>query len=869
MGLAATLARRSLLSRPGRTLFSVLGIALGVATVVGVIVLDHNTIIGLSQPFRARGAPDLQLRLPGGQEGSTQLYELEGVSLMARYFQQDAIVRREPVSEVVPDDPESREKVRLLAIDAQYAPDLGVYDLAEGAHLAADGRRQVLVGQALAERFDVDVGDTLWIARPKRQSRFVCENGELVPRRTRSDSPVQWDFKVAGLLAREQIGRRSGGMVLLVDFENGVAVFEGGPQIQPMLWASLDRTVDPERLKPTLAEIGSYELNPAAILGQAADERAFRMGVRMAGLLALVLGLYVIFHTLSMSLTERMKEVGTLNALGSTRAQVGRVFLLEAVLLAGAGALLGVAGGIVLAYTLLSAGITTLGTGKDVGLFVVPWGMVLPLAGTGFLVALVGSVYPLVSLRGTSTVAVLRGDEHPVRRRSAQGFQLLYALLLALVVPSLYFVIVPVVGELTPELTSVLIGAVGFLSLVIVLSLVMPALLAGVCAATTRPLTRLWPLAGRLTARAMRAAPARIGVCTSALALVTAGFVGLKGMTGSLEGEVVQWADEAALDKVWVRGMPPTEFEQLARHMEEYPGMVGLEKGGTGVHVPFLVQGVAVAELAGYGPCAEDPALLRALDREQGMIVSRRLAQDQGFEVGDEFVITRADGIGERFTVVAISDAYGHYPSPDERIYGLIADHRIEEYFCQATDTVDEVAVRLAPGTDPDVLRSAIEAFHGGPHRILYRTGAEVLADHRADIRRDFVLFDVLLALTAALAGLGVLNGQLLAALERSKELGVLKALGASRRQLAGMVLLEALAVGLVGGVLGAAAGLGLTRLVVGALRGLVGLDLPHVGPGAWLWAGAGGSVVVALLAAVYPMWRTARADAVRAVRTG
>ena len=141
MGLAATLARRSLLSRPGRTLFSVLGIALGVATVVGVVVLDYNTIIGLSMKFRGRGAPDLQLRLPINREDSDRLYEMEGVSLSARYFQQDATVRREPVSEVVPDDPESRAKVRLLAIDAQYAPDLGVYDLAEGGHLAADGRR--------------------------------------------------------------------------------------------------------------------------------------------------------------------------------------------------------------------------------------------------------------------------------------------------------------------------------------------------------------------------------------------------------------------------------------------------------------------------------------------------------------------------------------------------------------------------------------------------------------------------------------------------------------------------------------------------------------------------------------------------------
>lgn len=868
MGLATTLARRSLLARPGRTLFSVLGIALGVATVVGVVVLDHNTIVGLSLPHLERGAPDVEVRLPGERGEAADLHGVEGVSLAARYFQQDAILRRDPVSEIAPDDRESRERVRLFAIDAQYASELDVYTLAEGEDLVPEGGRQVLVGQALAERFEVGVGDTLWLSRPKILGRKVCEDGVLVSQRSRVDVPVEWDFEVRGILAREQLGRRGRGMVAIVDFAPGLEIFEGGPRIQPMLWASVDRSVDPERLERSLSEVGDYELNPAAVLGQAADERAFRMGVRMAGLLALVLGLYVIFHTLSMSLNERMREVGTLHALGSTRAQVGRVFLVEAVLLAGLGAALGAGGGIGLARVLLSLGITTLGTGKQVGLFVVPWADVLALAGVGFLVALVGSVYPLVTLRGASTVAVLRGDSHP-RRRSAIGFQLLYALLLAIVLPSLYLVIVPVVGELTPELASTLLGALGFLALVILLSLVMPAILAGVCAAVTRPFTRLWPLAGSLTARAMRAAPARIGVCTSALALVTAGFVGLKGMTASLEGEIDQWAEEAVLEKVWVRGMPATDFDELAAHLGEYPGVIGLEKGGTGVFDPFLVQGVAVEELAGFGPCAEDPALLAALAEEQGMIVSRRLAQDKDLAVGDEHVITRADGRRETFTIVAVSDAYGHYPHPDERLYGLIADEHVEDYFCQDTGTVEEVAVRLAPGTDLDVLRAGVEAFHGGSHRTHYRTGAEILADHREDIRRDFILFDVLLALTAVLAGLGVLNGQLLAALERSKELGVLEALGTSRGQLAGMVLLEALVVGLVGAALGVAIGAGLTPLVVQALRELVGLDLPHVGPGAWTWVGLAGCVVVAALAALYPMWRATRVDAVRAVRTG
>ncbi len=866
MGLARTLAGRSILSRPGRTLFSILGIALGVATVVGVVVLDHNTIIGLSLPSRERGRVDVEIRVPRRQaaEDTRRLYEIEGVSLVARYFQQDATVRRADG-----DSADAPERVRLLAIDARYAAQLGIYRLAEGSDLPTEGGRQALIGRTLAGKLELEVGDPFWLARPRREGRKVCEDGKLVARGRESEAPTALRFTVAGILAREQVGRRSGGMVVLVDYQAGLALYEGGPRIQPMIWASLDREVDPEQLKPSLAEFGSYDLNPAAILGQAADERAFRMGVRMAGLLALVLGLYVIFHTLSMSLNERMKEVGTLHALGSTRAQIGRVFLSEALLLAGMGSALGLVGGIGLARLLLSLGITTLGTGKDVGIFVVPWGMVLALAGMGFGIALVGSVYPLVSLAGMNTLRVLRGDEHPAEPHGGGGLRLLFALLLALVIPGLYLVIVPVVGRMTPELGMILLGALGALALVVVLSLILPAILSGVCIAITRPFRRLWPMAGLLSARAMRTAPARIGVSIAALSLVTAGFIGLEGMTASLAGEVDHWAEEALHDKVWVRDMPPTRFDAFAAHLHDYGIVLGVEKGGTGIHLPFLVQGVATRELAGYGPCAERPELLRALEEDQGMIVSRRLAQDQDLAVGDHYTITRADGRRETFTIVCVSDAYGHFPDPDERIYALIADHYIEDYFCLDTATVDTVSLRLAPGVGLDEVRSAVEAFHGGPHHIRYRSGEEVHAAHREDIGRDFVLFDILVGLTAVLAGLGVLNGQLLAALERSKESGVLRALGAGQGQLAGMVLLEAFVIGLVGALLGAAIGLGLTPLVIRGLRQLVGLDLPQVSAGPFLWIAIVGCIALALLSAIYPMWRASHADPVRAVRRG
>jgi putative ABC transport system permease protein len=162
------------------------------------------------------------------------------------------------------------------------------------------------------------------------------------------------------------------------------------------------------------------------------------------------------------------------------------------------------------------------------------------------------------------------------------------------------------------------------------------------------------------------------------------------------------------------------------------------------------------------------------------------------------------------------------------------------------------------------VLRARVPAT-----RLRIYDGPSVIAEMLEDLTRDFVLFDIILFLTAVLAGLGVLNGQLLSALERKKELGVLRALGTTRAQIAGAVIGESLVIGVAGGALGLLVGAGLTPVLVVALRALSGLALPFSSAGLWLAFAFFGALSLAVLSGLYPIWRMNRFDAVRAVRTG
>ena len=866
MGVALTIARRSLLQRPGRTLFSILGVAVGIATTVAIFTLDHNTILAKTGADKGEWLTDIRVR-PGEEvaDPRSDLLAMPGVTGISAFFEKDILIRARPG--------EQRKRVRMVSLELDEGERIGAFALGAGRRAdPAAATPQVYVGAALAEELALAPGARIELAQPRRAAREICVEGEKQLVAPEGGPNEVLAVEVAGVLARERLGRRSRGRVVVVDYSLGLELYAGA-FVDPSFWIEKDAEVDLERLETNLGQQYSYDVNRRGLVGQQADERAFRNGVRIAGLLALVLGLFVIFHTLSMSLVERVREVAVLHALGTSRGQVARVFFGEAVILAVAAGAAGLGGGLLLARFLLLAGVTTLGVGGGILDFSIPWEVVLPLVAMGVGIALLGSIYPLLRARGTDTVAALRGDELGQHRHVARGFHLFAAVLLVAVLPALYFAIVPVVGEAQQPLVGVILAGVGVLALLLGVPLLAPTVVGAACRAIASPLERRFPLSGLLAARSIRESPARIASSVAAIALVTAAFVGLKGMTNSLRAETETWAAEAVVDKVWVNGLPSTAFAELVAQLRRYPGVVGVEPADHLVVDDFRLVGVDVKALADFGPLAADPALAALMEEGRGMVLSRRLALHKRLGVGDRVLVDTTGSGVQSFPVVAVSDAYGYSPHPDERMYAVVSSAHLERFFCIDGETTQRIAVTLEPGGDEGVVEAAVrELFPGGGEggdEIGFESGREVLRFHLTDITKDFFLFDIIFGLTALLAGLGVLNGQLLAALERSKELGVLRALGVSRGQVALTVAFESGVIGVCGGLLGLALGGALTPVIVEALQVISGLPLPHRSAGPWLAACLGGALLLTLAAGVYPIWRMNRIDAVRAVRTG
>jgi len=869
MGLATRIAGRSLRGHPGRTLFSILGVAVGIATVVAVFTLDHVTVLSRTRDLVPDFGADLEVRpsAEASPDPRRELLALEGVAGVAAFFQNDVGFR--PLNVTEGDD--VPRTVRLVGLEQGSARTLGVYHVLLGEDLgpstAADG---LLVGWKLAQDRGLALGDPVVLTQPRKSAGKKCVEGVL---QEAEEEAVTQDrervFRVAGILAREGLGRRAGGSVVVVDFDAGRELLKD-LYLEAQFWVRRSAATDIEVLEADLSKSFTFERNETKAVGQMADERAFRNGVRLAGLFALLLGLFVIFHTLSMSLVERVREVGNLHALGATRRQIGAAFFVEALFIALVAGALGLGGGLALAAFLLRRGISTLGvTGVPVEPFDVPWDTALPLVLLGVGMALAGSVYPMLRARGTDVVAALRGEE-PRKHAVARGFQLFSTLLLVAVVPAVFFRVVPVVGAAESTLVWTLLVGLLVLGLLIGLPLMTPGLFGNLTARLARPFAGPMPLVGKLVERNLRGSPSRIGASIAAIALVTSAFVGLKGMTNSLRGETEVWARAAAGDKVWVEGLPNVPFDEVCEALHALPEVKGVESRDATAFPSFLVLGLRVDEMERYGPLAGDPALTRALRDGQGIVVSTRLARQRGLAVGDR-VLMRTSGHGaQEFTVAAISDAYGYFLHPyDERAYGVVSEANLVRFFCTDVARTKSIAVALEEGGELDAVVAVLRARFPEMRRILVYDEESIVRLLLDDLTIDFVVFDIILFLTAVLAGLGVLNGQLLAALERKKELGVLRALGTTRTQIAGVVLLESLLVGGSGGLLGLVVGSGLTPVLVSSLRVLSGLPLPYRSAQAFLAFSLVGAVLLALAAGLYPIWRMNRFDAVRAVRTG
>ncbi len=543
--------------------------------------------------------------------------------------------------------------------------------------------------------------------------------------------------------------------------------------------------------------------------------RAFRWNLRVLSYISLVVGAFLIYNTISVSVVRRRAEIGILRALGAARTAILALFLMEALLFGIIGAALGV-----LLGRLLAGGAVDLIAGTVNALYTTSRPTALRLTAaeawtgilTGTFVAILSAFGPArEAMQVAPTEAMSRGArEHHARLRWRHG--LAWAVLftaLALGAAQLDAIAGYPIG-----------GYVAALLFIAAAAMAAPALVVAVNRAA-RVLVR-GRVAGLLAARSLTASLGRTSIVVAALATAIAMMASVGIMVGSFRETVALWLDTQLRADLYVRPATPSAAGDFPALAPEIPALLAATPGVAAVdvfHALALHYHGERATLGGgdldvvrrYGrlrflPGQDRDAILRSLPHADRAIVSEPFANRHHVRAGDRLTLP----IGSYNVTLAVAGVYYEYSSSQG--YVILDRTTLLKYLPNQPAT--NAALYLAPGADRDRVQRDIQ-LRGGPYGISIAPNQTLRKAAIELFDRTFAITWALEAVAIVVAMLGAANSLLALVLDRRRELGLLRYLGASAVQVRRMVLTEAALLGILALFLGLALGLALSLLLV------------------------------------------------------
>jgi putative ABC transport system permease protein len=543
--------------------------------------------------------------------------------------------------------------------------------------------------------------------------------------------------------------------------------------------------------------------------------RAFRWNLRVLSYISLVVGAFLIYNTISVSVVRRRAEIGILRAIGAARYTILALFLAEALLFGAIGAALGVLLGRVLAsgaVDLIAGTVNALYTTSRPSAILLTSTEVRAGISTGTFVALLSAFAPArEAMQVAPTEAMSRGArEHHARLRWRRG----------LVWSALFATIALAVSQLDAISGYPIGGYAAALFAIGAAAMAAPAVVIAVNRATHR-LTR-GHVAGLLAGRSLTASLARTSVVVAALATAIAMMASVGIMVGSFRETVALWLDTQLRADLYVRPAVPSSAGDYPALAPEVPGILAATPGVAAVdifhglalhyHGERATLGAGDLEIVRrYGrlrflPGQDRDAILRSLPNADRTIVSEPFANRHHLRASDRLTLP----LGDRTVTFTIAGVYYEYSSSQG--YVILDRTTLLRYLPGQPAT--NAALYLAPGADRDQvlravqLRTANLGVNVAPNQTLRKAAIEIFD-------RTFAITWALEAVAIVVAMLGAANSLLALVLDRRRELGLLRYLGASGVQIRRMILTEAAFLGLLAILLGLALGFALSFLLV------------------------------------------------------
>ena len=840
------LSLRNLRARAQRTLLTAVGIVLGVGIVFGVLTLS-NTMSGTFQQLfsRAYGSADLTVTAAGGSGGFDEgtvdrVRGFEGVESAApRYASSASLILDRKTEAGLPEI----QSMRLFGVEPESAELATGFELTDG-RFPRNGRELTLDGAA-AEGAGLEIGDEVTLGTPGGPKEAEVVGLLRIP----GGSFGGLAFGMAPLpFVQEAFDKPDQVSGISVEAEEGVPV--GG--LRERLDRDLGEGLQAER----------SETRTQAVTGQL---QGFRLALLFFAGTALFVGAFLVFNALSMTVLERTRELGMLRALGSTRAMIARSVILEAALLGVFGSVLGLLFG----YGMAKGLVYLFGRAylfEITTLILSPFALVSAVV-VGIAVTVVAALLPALRAGRVSPVEAMRSRAGGGGRRRASLLAPVLGLALAGVgVPWIYYL----AKNLSANLDGLVYasGIAGVIATFLGVSLLIPALVQPLASLFSPVLRLLFGVEGRMAAANATRNRGRTALTASALMVGISLVVAFAALGGSLLGSIRAYLDDSLGSDYVVQ---PTQQNSGAGFSASLPERVGAVEGvesTTSIVSSFRRSGEKVDIV--FGVDGNYPEIFRtdfapgtppgAFDRldEGGALIGKQLAESRGLRVGESIELAGPRG-EKKYPVEGIleNDLVGGGTGVYLSKRALARDFNETEG--------EFLAVKARPGSDRGALSDGIvEVLRDYPQFTLY-SNAEWKARIEDDFNRQYVFFYAIMGVSVAVSAFGVVNTLSMSVFERTREIGILRAIGTTRLQIGRLIVDEGVVISLIGCLVGVVLGSLLGYLFVQG-SGAGGFEIEFYYPRLPALAALFSGLFIGIFAGLLPARSAARKTIVEAV---
>jgi len=814
------LAWRNLFTHTGRTILSVLGISIGVAAILATNITNHNVSATLDKLFeRTLGGVELQV-IPLENKDSIK----ESTLGILQHFPE--VVLAVPTVKMTTVLPATNEQgigdqspaeliemggasIEVMGIDPVPEQKMRVYTLLEGVFPVA-GEYKVVIPKTLADQNDYKIGKHLILFGPEGTVKL----------------------QISGILADEGAAKINAGNVVFIPLDVVQDVFSLGNGFSEInLKIKPDISNDPralEALKTNLTDKLSKNAQVIYPTGRADQvprmSIAYQFSLTFFSIMALFMGAFLIYNTFTTTVLERTQEIGILRAIGFLRRQVIFEILLEAGFLSILGCALGVFGGVLLSRTLMLL---------MRGFFEVE--SLVPFSSTDLLISIgVGTLGTLFAtlLPARKAARISSVEAFSFKSRSDQktnpvlwkfGF-----ILLACGVGSLYL---PFNG------TTQMILVVRMAALILLLIgaiLTIPLAIATLQPINTRISTLIFGEMGSLGSRNIQRVVIRTMATIAALAVSLIMIVEVSSLVFVLKQDVSNWLVNALGADLIIKSPYPMQ-QSFARELQNISGVkassptrvIRVQVGGNSQSDkvewlyfmaidPDQFRQVGGKEfIAGQG---NDETSWSLLQSGNSLFISSVVAEMLGIGQGDTLTLRTRRGLQD-FIVRGVTTEFDQD--------GLIVTGTYDVLRRMFGESgVDYFLVKVSPGYDADEVANQIKVRYEKREGIQIQSSKNFRQNVMTFYNNLTSLFNVLSWLGVIIGTLGLVNTMTINILERKRELAMFRAQGCLRRQIARMVLSEALIIGMLSALYGIVFGFILSHGLVTAANLISGYDL-------------------------------------------